>query len=114
MKKFIIALLMAVTLVYGASFSAEALFLKKNSEEAFNSIIAKARLDWTDNPEMIIYTVNNQSKALVEVLKIMSQTDYQETIMSRLIEEWGYNFEMVIYSYKKQVQAKKELEKLGR
>ena len=63
---------------------------------------------------MIIYTVNNQSKALVEVLKIMSQTDYQETIMSRLIEEWGYNFEMVIYIYKKQVQAKKELEKLGR
>lgn len=93
--------------------------LLKNSEserlnETYKDIKASAIDKWGSDHTMILYTINQQSNAFIEMVDVSDRADFDENIMTDAINKWGSingdkikgDWVMIMYEYKNQFQAK--------
>lgn len=130
MKKLMITVLMTV-LVVGALKAQKANDLNKEAwslmekaitsddyllKNVFNEIRRSAEAKWEDDYEMIIYHINEESKAFLKVVSL-PDSDKQREILLRSMVKWGCtlieeginvrgaDWRMVLYTYEKQNAA---------
>lgn len=96
---------------FSQELSLEAQDMKINNAEKYTEILSFAKNKWKDDHEMILYTVNEQCKAVFEISKIINSENYDKTIMSKALGEWITNdlvdYEMALYTYNNQIEAKR-------
>jgi len=72
---------------------------------------------WNDDYEMIVYTINNQAEAMLEMVELKRESDYDEGLMVAAFLKWKdksieiegeyfVDYEMLVYTYKNQLEAK--------
>ena len=107
---------MLSTVLMNAQLNSEAQLLKDKLPEEYNLIKLLASEKWEGNHEMMVYVINNQAKAFIEVTEIMKASNYDKDILGKSLLKWNklikgkkcYNWEMVLYMYKNQLKAKNE------
>ena len=74
MKTFylkLIIFLFSCTIGFCQELNNKALSIKKTNPDTYKEISTFAKNKWINDHEMIVYTINNQSKALIEIVGIM-------------------------------------------
>ena len=132
MKNFILFIILLCTVNVFAQLESDALFIKNKYPEGYNIIKYYASQEWGSDHEMVVYQINNQAEALINLLVIFEPK--HTNILYRSLQEWSYptflkhtqeyfekevnaaeislflnfhvDWEMVEYTYKNQVSAK--------
>lgn len=117
LKKFNLFLFLLIGLFgYSQELNSEAQAIREKQPDFYNKILNYSKDEWGNNHEMVLYTINNQSKALFEVSKITNSNNYNNSVFKDALQEWTEdgltNWEMVLYTYKKQIKAKSAYEAL--
>ena len=121
MKKILLIALLALSATVSAQLKAEAEFVKERTPDIYNVIRSMAIDKWDDDHEMIVYTINKQSKAFVEFVQLTETKGFDMTIAYSAISKWteratdkclsklncDTDWEMVMYTTKKQLKASK-------
>ena len=132
MKNFILFIILLCSVNVFAQLESDALFIKNTHPKGYNIIKYYAMQEWGNDHEMVVYQINNQSEALINLLVIFEPK--HTNILYRALQEWSYptflkhtqqyfenevnaaeislflnfhvDWEMVEYTYKNQVSAK--------
>lgn len=104
----------------GQELKVEAQYLKSENQDIFNSIKEYAVNKWDQDHNMIVYEINQQSEAFINVMKTASGSDLEtQKILLSAIDKWSekktkdfaknptIDWKMVDYEVKRQVKAKK-------
>lgn len=113
---FLVGLFFISTSVCCQELSSSSRALKENMPETYQAIKAYAINQWENDHSMILYEINKQSEAFVEVSNLSQENP---AIFSNAVVQWGENitnenllknstidWSMVLYEMKKQIQAK--------
>lgn len=115
MKKLIfLLLLLASTVVQAQSLNAEAKYLQKTeaTQEAYQKIENFAKNKWGRDYKMVVYEVNKQSKALVEILLIITQNDDgspEHQVLGDALRKWKGDYHMVLFEFERQMVSYYEI-----
>ena len=134
MKKiiFVLTILLTATFVQAEGLNSNASFIKKNYPSAYENTLKKHAIEkWSTDYEMVVYMINNQADALVDLIDNFKSDN--TNIVFKAIQKWsidGYknsntnafkkidtfglkqliplhcDWEMVEYEYDNQVKAK--------
>lgn len=133
MKKTITTLALAFVAFAGLAqeLSAESKFIKSNYVEGYDIIKVASLQEWGTNYNMVVYQINNETKALYGIINAF-ESDNTQTLYECMIK-WSYegkeahtkamfknmktfdlesalkfhvNWNMVLYNYNLQVKAK--------
>lgn len=101
-------------LAHGQNLNAEARYLKeaKATQEAYLKIEDFAKNKWGRDYKMVIYEVNKQSKALVEILLIITQNDDgspELIVLGDAIRKWKGDYHMVLFEFERQIESYYEI-----
>lgn len=123
MKKKLHFLLLFILLpisLLGQGLIVEAQYLKSEKQDMFNAIKEYAVNKWDEDHDMIVYKINEQSKAFMNVMQSASGSDLEtQKILLSAIDKWSkkktkdfaknstIDWKMVDYEMKKQTRAKK-------
>jgi len=97
--KYLIALLITVVTL-NAQPNQYYLFLEKNYEQTFdNSIMLHAQYKWGNDLEMVLYEMNSQSEAFINVILFNKNHDIKDTVVNQkivfrtmeLMLKWSYD-----------------------
>ncbi len=135
MKKLILALGMILlsSTVFAQGLNSNASYIKENYTNEYEKTLKKHALEkWNDDFEMVVYMINNQADALIDLIENFESSN--TNIALKAIQKWsmdGYkdsniaafkkintfglkqliplhcDWEMVKYEYDNQVEAKK-------
>ena len=127
MKKLFLILLIAPVLGFG-QLNSNAKLVKENMPVLYETIKKYSEREWDNDYEMIVYTINNQVDAYIEMGTLMSADNFDQNIWFNSILEWAENpskvekevidgdanalntniiqWDMVLYNYKNQLKAK--------
>lgn len=117
MKKIILILLLTigvVPVILGQLNENATLLKSLDDPSTYNQIKQYAVNKWVDDHKMVLYTINKESDALIEVLDLRSREDFDEDILVKAALKWedektGYHINsMILYEYKKQLKAKSQ------
>lgn len=117
-SKTIIALIILVS-ASSASFAqlkSDATMLKKEMPKSYDAIRTFAVAEWGSDHNMVVYEINKQAKAMIDMLSTPNKNDsifleaytkWTEKNVStlRISENPTTNWNMVLYEYKKQTKA---------
>ena len=111
----IVLLVLSVSSLFCEELSKAALLVKKvDRDNIFREIVVNAKAKWTDDPEMIIHDINEQSEAVVEFAKITRLDSYHERTMAGALRDWKGDWIMVVHTYKKRNKARLQVLNLGK
>jgi hypothetical protein len=112
MKKLILSLVimaLSITASFG-QLNSTAQDIKDGNPELYSTFKTFAERDWKGDHEMMVYTINKQAIAAMEVAGLPKTEDYDEKVLVNAMVEWVkdgiYDYEMVLYTYQKQIKAK--------
>ena len=99
-----------------AQLNSNASFMKNEVTNVYNEIKTLVSEDWEGDHSMMVYGINKQCDAFMELGEIMKNTNYDEKILGKALVDWGktikgvkcVDYTMVIYEYKKQIKAKSQ------
>jgi len=89
-----------------AQINESAIIVKTNLPKYYSEIKAYAVEKWDTDNEMIVYEINEQCEALIELMDYIGKYD---TIITKLMTKWGtykdnkliyVDYEMVLYDLK--------------
>jgi hypothetical protein len=116
MKKIVLILVLAIGMVanmFGQELNVAAKSLK--TTEFYPDIKKFSVEKWGNNHEMVVYEINNQSDAVIKMIKILNdKKNLDREVFLKALGKWAdlkkhtVNFEMVVYEYKEQMKAKTE------
>lgn len=128
MKKLLI-LLLFLPLFSFSQLNSRAQAIKENSPRLYETIKKYSENKWNDDYQMVIYTINKQVDALMDISILMEDDNFDGNIWFNSIMKWADNpskferyfndgkleeaiesiiiqWDMVLYTYKKQLEAK--------
>ena len=127
MKKLLLLLLIAPVLGFG-QLNSNAKLVKERIPALYETIKKYSEREWGNDYEMIVYTINNQVDAFIEMGNLMSADNFDQNIWFNSLLEWAENpsklekeltdgdmnalntnviqWDMVLYNYKNQLKAK--------
>jgi len=113
MKKVLLVLAVVLsTLTMNAQLSKTATFVKKELPTRYQEIRSMSINEWGSDHEMVVYTINKQSEALIVIMtEIMKSPSYDKDVFVRALNEWGTkegytDWTMVLYTYNNQIKNK--------
>lgn len=118
MKKILLTtvLSLVLTLSMNAQLSEFSKIVKEEMPETYAPIKAMALDSWGSDHEMIVYTINKQTKAFSEIFEvIIKSANYDKDVLAKAMAKWNtsgkygkesYDWSMVLYTYKKQIKNK--------
>ena len=68
--------------------------------------------EWGSDSNMVVYEINKQSKAFIQLLDIIDPLEKgmpEYEILVNAMAEWGDDYNMIIYEYEKQLKAYQSL-----
>ena len=128
MKKLLLLLLLAP--IFGfTQLNSNAKAIKQKSPELYETIKRFSENKWDDDYQMVVYTINNQIDAFIEMGNLMNGDKFDEVIWFKSLLKWSENptkveeelldgkvqaaltsniiqWDMVLYTYKNQLEAK--------
>lgn len=135
MKKIVLLFVLVLFTVHIFCLNANATYIKKTYPNKYETTIKMhALMKWKDDYSMIIYEIDNQSNALIELISIFKSENTR--IVLNAIKKWSFeeykerniliinqlktfsieglmslhcDWVMVLYEYNLQVQAKSDL-----
>lgn len=128
MKKLLI-LLLFLPLFGFSQLNSRAQVIKENSPRLYETIKKYSENKWNDDYQMVIYTINKQADAFMDIGILMEDDNFDGKIWFNAIMKWADNpskferlfnddkpeeafetiiiqWDMVLYTYKKQLEAK--------
>ena len=116
-KNILTTLLLIISFTASAQLNETAKRVKSNLPIDYELLKKYAENKWNDDYEMIVYTINNQAEAMLEMVELKRESDYDEGLMVAAFLKWKdksieiegeyfVDYEMLVYTYKNQLEAK--------
>lgn len=111
---FLTVTLVLISFVANAQLNANGNTVKAKMPEQYNQIKLLASQDWEGDHKMMVYVINDQCDALMELSGIINGKEYDEKIMLNAFTEWTesingescIDYKMALYVYKQQFNSK--------
>ena len=100
MKKLLLLLLIVPIFGFG-QLNSNAKVIKENMPVLYETIKKYSEREWDNDYEMIVYTINNQVDAYIEMGNLMSADNFDQNIWYNSILEWAAGMERIKYAPKK-------------
>ena len=117
MKKLTTVLVaVLLTLTSFGQLNENAKLLKAYAVDDYEQIKTASVREWGENHEMVLYMINNQSDAFLEVADILTEGNYDSELLTSAFKEYGetiegifyINYVMTLYTYREQMKAKSQ------
>lgn len=116
MKRIILAFILTISVMQAsqAQLNSNAEIIRNKLPEVYNEIKTFVSEDWEGDHEMMVYTINGQCDAFMELRQLMNSENYDKEILGTALVQWkktikGKNcidYQMVVYVYNNQIKAK--------
>ena len=106
--KTILFLFLFVALTFSQELNESSNLIKKKLPDIYSQILASAKTDWGSDHRMIIYEVNRQCGALVDLSDLTKKHPVgteEYTIIIQAASQWPNDYAMMLYEAKKQLKS---------
>lgn len=116
MKTKILIICLLFTAIANAQLNSNASLIRTKAPDVYNEIKTFASEQWEGDHEMMVYVINQQCDAFMELKDILNDSTHDKNIIGKALVDWGktikglkcIDYQMVIYVYKNQIKAKSQ------
>ena len=113
MKKAIITVVLVIGMIANTFGQLNSNAESFKGTKVYEKIKFMAVNKWEDNHKMVVYEINKQCDAALDINVISKESDKKRDIVVSAMTKWSdkingeyyYNWSMVLYEYKKQFKA---------